>query len=172
MEIAFKFVSFLLFVLFLYVVIWVVASKVHKYRTIKRLSKITLGDNWNLIQVTTAIVTKVKNSTKEKGLHIYATKPGAKASIQYISTIPITEQEIDKTIEACGTKGLASFTWGKSPINRISMNEEKGEFILQVRRLYFYKLKFVVKIKSNTRIELENSFKSLKHANASTAIEA
>ncbi|MDW3094532.1 MAG: hypothetical protein R8G33_02540 [Gammaproteobacteria bacterium] len=172
MEIAFKFVSFLLFILFIYVSIAVIASKVHKYRTINRLSKMTLGDNWNFIQVTTAIVTKINQPTKEKGLYIYATKPGAKAPIQYISTIPITEQEIENTIEACRTKGLASFTWGKSPVNRIIMNEDQGELILQVRRLYFYKLRFVVKMKSTTFTELENAFKSLNHANASTAIEA
>lgn len=142
-----------------------------KYYVDSKISTIRFGKGTEFFIITTAIITRLDTPVKEKGIFVYATKALPKSFVDFMRTVPVTEQEIERTLSGIKKGDQFSLSWGHK--NAIKLEVNSREVVIKFERLNgLINTKFKVEIDSTFIYQLEKAFTRLKNTETMINIEA
>lgn len=149
--------------------LWALISS--SYKVTDRLSTVQFGDKFNFIRISTVLINKKRDKTKRKGVFIYANKMEGGRLYMKDFTIPLSEQDIDETLEATRNGGPIDVTWGHKPEVGFFLRKDGGDGMITFRRDWFFKSYFSAETKSGTVSGIGKAFQVLDETDAASSLE-
>ena len=157
-----------------------VFRELNKPKINKKIATFQIGDNSKLIRISTVILNRPKRKIKTKGLFIHATHFKQASFWQISHVVPLTEQEIESTIQEANSGLPIYISWGKNPEIKFKLDRDYNATLWKQRRGLFGELfsmlsrsywTFEAEGNSSSTKTIINAFKQLQRTDTSASYE-
>jgi len=152
----------IIFTSFIGVLIWGAIRTFHtSYAVSKIFNNIQFGNEEQLIRISTVLVND-KHGNKRKGLFVYGSKPTLRGQGDNIWTYPLSDQEIQDTINKLESAAPYSIKWGDKTSVVFNVAHSSKKATLCFNRLWIVKVEFSAELHDGSLGHLLKSFKHLQ----------